>query len=168
MIMTEKEDLALAGKIIEQYNLVANAELTGSSVDEERVDNLEEEIDTKAVELYGNEIGDYDIVTVPVELFHRLAVETDHHKAMLQGKGSGVVATLGGSASGEMEYGVAKDLKFEFRVALRAPDGDNLNDEEIDKIVDCAIEAWRATLVREADTLKAEMAVMREKFGTPN
>lgn len=160
MKLAEKDDVALAGLIIQRYNaLKAGAENLS--------DELEEQISTRTDELYGaNE--EPDMIEVPVELFHRLAAETEHHKAMLAGSGTGVIATIGASTSGEAYYGISKDIKVEFRVSIRAPEGKELTDEEIDEIMIAATDGARATLVREADALKAEIRDLAERFKTTN
>jgi hypothetical protein len=121
MILCEKEDLALAGMVIERYNALKRAEETNFMSDESAETNKEIDtaIDEKIYELYGRD-EEPDMVEVPIELFHRMAAEVEHHKAMLTGQGAGVVVTLGGSTSSVMEYGIAKDLSFSFRLNIRA------------------------------------------------
>lgn len=162
MLLCEKEDLTLAALVIEAYNY-GQREDGDIRVLADKISAMEE----KAFELYGSDDEpDPELIEVPVELFHRMAAEVEHHKAMLAGRGSGVIATIGASTTGMAEYGIAKDLKIEFRVALRAPDVAELDDEEINKIVDCAVEGFRATITREADILKAEIRDVQEIIST--
>lgn len=162
MLLCEKEDLTLAAMVIDAYNYGRRDDCDVNTL-ADKISTMEE----KAFELYGSDDEpDPELIEVPVELFHRMAAEVEHHKIMLAGRGAGVVATLGASTTGMAEYGIAKDLKIEFRVALRAPDAAELDDEEINKIVDCAVEGFRATITREADTLKAEIRDVQEIIST--
>lgn len=160
MKLAEKEDVHLAGMIVNSYNALKQG-------DDQKAYELEEQIGLKIDALYGGE-EEPDMIEVPVELFHRLAAETEHHKAMLAGKGAGVVATIGASITGLAEYGIAKDLKIEFRVAIRAPEGKELTDDEIDRIVLAAADGFHATLCREAETLKQEVLDLRQRLETTN
>lgn len=167
MLLCEKDDVTLAASIIEQYNIGKKAEIERRALnwgESERLDVLDEEIADEADRLYAEEGEEADMIEVPVELFHRMAAEVEHHKAMLTGRGDGIVLTLGASTTGQAEYGVAKDLQIVFRVALRAPNGHELTNEEIDKMGLAAVDGFRATLNVEMETLKAEILDLKERL----
>lgn len=174
MLLCEKEDVKLAALIVERYNLVKEAEIRDFMSDEtaERINKLDEQIGEMAENLYASEDEEADMIEVPIELFHRMAAEVEHHKAMLSNDGSGrsagLVATLGCSMSGEATYGVAKDLQTTMRVRLRAPDGADLTDEALQEVVDCAVNGYRATLTSEMETLRAERDALAERFKSIN
>lgn len=167
MLLCEKDDVALAASIIEQYNISKKVEIERREMrlaESERLDVLDEEIANETDRLYAEEGEEADLIEVPIELFHRMAAEVEHHKGMLSGRGGGAVLTLGASTTGQAEYGVAKDLQIVFRVALRAPDGHELTNEEIDKMGLAAVDGFRATLNVEMEALKAEILDLRERL----
>lgn len=162
MILCDKDDLMLAGLIIEAYNEAADIEGRGYNGPSKKLDELEERIQD-LTDGYGIDGNEPDAIEVPVELFHRLAAEVEHHKSMLDGKGAGIVVTLSGSTTGTMEYGVSKDIEFNFKIKVRAPEAGELTEAEIAKIYDCTLDAWRGTLGSQLEQFKDEVNELRSR-----
>lgn len=161
MMMCEIEDIKLAAQIIEAYNYNSR-----DDADPKLSYEKEMAIEEKTIELYG---ADEDSVVaptieVPAELFHRMTVEVEHHKAMLDGKGSGLVATFGASLTAKNEYGLSKDIRVTMNVKLRAPDAEDMNETSLEEVVACAVDGFRGTLVSEMNQLKAEIEELKSKL----
>jgi hypothetical protein len=165
MMLTEKEDLVLAGLIIDNYNLLKRSE--GRSVQDEdtlaKILTAQEAVDEKISELYGGGEEEPDMIEVPVELFHRMAAEVQHHKGMLSGVGAGLVVTFRGSLTGHREYGVSRDMEFTFKVMLRAPQLSDVTGESLEETVNCALSGWRATLLDEVKKFQDEVQALKKQ-----